>query len=212
MHRPSVVGPGRHHATASAPSGAVIRLLVVDDHPAVLAGLVAVLRSEPGLVPVGAAGRPDEALTRAEHRHADVALVDYHLQESDGLVLCRRLKALRRPPGVLVYSAFADKKLAIPAIVAGADALVDKGAPTDELLDAIRAVARGATTMPRVPPELMAATAARLDPVDLPILGMLMDRTPAAEIARVLRIDEPELESRLANMLQRLKVPPAPVT
>lgn len=187
------------------------RVVVVDDHPAVRAGLVAVLRSEPGLVPVDAVATPDQALTAAEQRHADVALVDYHLQESDGLVLCRRLKSLRQPPGVLVYSAFAEKGLAIPAIIAGADALVDKAAPTDELFEAIRTVARGATTMPALTPELMAATAARLDTADLPILGMLIDGTPPPEIARVLRFEAAELEGRLTEMLERLKLRPTPV-
>lgn len=189
----------------------MIRIVVVDDHPAVRAGLVAVLRAEPGLVPVDAVATPDEALTAAEQRHADVALVDYHLQESDGLVLCRRLKSLRPPPGVLVYSAFAQKGLAIPAIIAGADALVDKGTPTDMLFEAIRAVARGATAMPALTPDLMAATAARLDTADLPILGMLIDGTPPPEIARVLRFEAAELEERLTEMLERLKLRPAPV-
>lgn len=190
----------------------MIRIVVVDDHPAVRAGLVAVLRSEPGLVPVDAVGTSGDALMAVEQRHADVAIVDYHLQQSDGLVLCRRLKSLRRPPGVLVYSAFAEKGLAIPAIIAGADALVDKGAATDDLFAAIRTVARGATTMPALTPELMAATAARLETADLPILGMLVDRTPPPEIARVLQLDGGELEGRLTEMLARLTVRPGPVS
>ena len=189
----------------------MIRVLVVDDHPAVRAGLVAVLRSEPGLVPVAAVGAPDEALTAAAQLHVDVALVDYHLKESDGLMVCRRLKSLTEPPGVLVYSALAEKGLAIPAMIVGADALVDKGAPTDVLFEAIRTVARGAAAIPALAPELMAATAARLDTADLPILGMLMDRTPPPEIARVLRLEGGELEGRLTQMLERLKVRPAPV-
>lgn len=189
----------------------MIRVVVVDDHPAVRAGVLAVLRSEPGLVPVGAVAAPDEAVIAAEQRRADVALVDYHLKESDGLVLCRRLKSLQRPPGVLVYSAFAGKGLAIPAIIAGADALVDKGAPTDDLFEAIRTVARGTTAMPALTPELMAATVTRLDTADLPILGMLVDGTPPPEIARVLQLDGGELERRLSEMLERLKVRPSSV-
>ena len=180
-------------------------LVIVDDHPAVRVGLVAVLRSEPGLLPVGAVGTADEAVTAVKHLHAEVALVDYHLTESDGLVVCQRLKALHRRPGVVVYSAFAGSGLSIPAIIAGADALVDKAQPTDELFEAIRAVARRTATLPRVTPQVMAATAARLDAADLPILGMLMDGTPSPEIARVLGLDRSEVER---EMLQRLKVRP----
>ena len=186
------------------------RVVVVDDHPAVRAGLVAVLRSEPGLLPVRAVGTADDAVTAVRQLDAQVAVVDYHLQESDGLDVCQRLKSRERPPGVLLYSAFAEKGLAIPAIIAGADALVDKGCPTEDLFESIRRVARGAKTIPRVTPQLMSATAARLDPFDLPILGMLMDGTPEPEIARVLRIEDEELQARLAEMLQRLRVRPAP--
>ncbi len=187
------------------------RIVVVDDHPALRAGLLAALRSEPGLVPVATAETPDDGLVQAEQQRADVALVDYHLRESDGLAVCRRLKALPRPPAVLVYSAFAGKGLTIPATLAGADGLVDKGAPTDELFEAIRKVARGTMAMPKVTPELMATTAARLETTDLPILGMLMNGTAPEQIAGVLRLPERELDRRLTSMLQRLKVRPTPV-
>jgi DNA-binding NarL/FixJ family response regulator len=183
----------------------MIRVLVVDDHPAVRAGLVAVLRTEPGLVPVAAAADPDGALTEARRRHPDVALVDYHLREADGLLLCRDLKSLPAPPRVLIYSAFADAGLGLPATIAGADGLVDKGTPTDELFERVRTVARGGTAL-HVTAEAMTAAAARLETRDLPILGMLMVRTPTAEIAKVLRLDEGELGSRVEAMLKRLSI------
>ena len=184
----------------------MIRLLVVDDHPAVRAGLVAVLRTEPGLVPVAAAAHPDGALAEARRTHPDVALVDYHLRKGDGLLLCRALKSLPAPPRVLIYSAFAHQGLGLPARLASADGLVDKGAPTEELFERVRAAARGATALP-VSTEAMTAAATRLETRDLPILGMLMERTPTAEVARVLRLDERELDSRVEAMLRRLSVP-----
>jgi DNA-binding NarL/FixJ family response regulator len=57
----------------------MIRVLVVDDHPAVRAGLVAMLRAEPGLVPVASAADAEAAITAARHTEPDVAVVDYHL-------------------------------------------------------------------------------------------------------------------------------------
>jgi DNA-binding NarL/FixJ family response regulator len=188
---------------ATEPS--MIRVLVVDDHPAVRAGLVAILRTEPGLVPVAAAADPDGALTEARRRHPDVALVDYHLREGDGLLLCWDLKSLPAPPRVLIYSAFADANLGLPAAIAGADGLVDKGTPTHDLFERVRTVARGGTAL-QVTAEAMTAAAARLETRDLPILGMLMERTPTAEIAKVLRLDEGELGSRVEAMLRRLSI------
>jgi DNA-binding NarL/FixJ family response regulator len=183
----------------------MIRVLIVDDHPAVRAGLVAVMRTEPGLVPVAAAAGPDGALAEARRSHPDVALVDYDLRDGDGLLLCRELKSLPAPPRVLIYSAFADRGLGLPATIAGADGLVDKGARTEELFERVRAVARGGTVLP-VTAEAMTAAAARLETADLPILGMLMERTPRAEIAKVLRLDERELDGRVESMLRRLRV------
>jgi DNA-binding NarL/FixJ family response regulator len=183
----------------------MIRVLVVDDHPAVRAGLVAVLRTEPGLLPVAAAADPDGALAEPRWRHPDVALVDYHLREGNGLLLCRDLKSLPAPPRVLIYSAFADAGLCLPASIAGADGLIDKGTPTDELFERVRTVARGGTAL-QVTADAMAAGAARLETRDLPILGMLIQRTPTAEIAKVLRLDERELGSRVEAMLRRLSI------
>jgi DNA-binding NarL/FixJ family response regulator len=197
----------RTHTRSAVPASApgMIRVLVVDDHPAVRAGLVAVLRSEPGLVPVGAAADQDGALGEARRTRPDVALVDYHLRDGDGLLLCRDLKSLPAPPRVLIYSAFADAGLGLPATIAGADGLVDKGTPTEELFERVRTVARGGTAL-QVSAEARTAGAARLETRDLPILGMLMERTPRAEIAKVLRLDERELDSRVEAMLTRLRV------
>lgn len=190
--------------------GVMIRVLIVDDHPAVRTGLLAVIRGEPGLVPVGAAGTVSEGVAKARHTGCTVAVVDYHLGGEDGLDLCRALKALTPPPRVLIYSSFVSAGLAVPASLAGADGLVDKATPTDELLETIRAVARGRTAMPKLAPELMQASAARLDLDDLPILGMVLEGTPRADIAEVLSMSEEQLERRLSAMLERLRVPVSP--
>jgi len=69
----------------------VIRVAIADDHHAVRLGLHAAIRSEPGLVPVGAAsdGRGLAPLLRTTD--PDVVLLDYHLPDTDGLTLCRFL-------------------------------------------------------------------------------------------------------------------------
>src|SRR5918999_948512 len=109
--------PAPQSPSGAGPRGkAMIRVLVVDDHPAVRAGLVAMLRSEPGLVPVGAVGSAELA-----RDGTDVLLVDYDLPDSDGLTLCWDAKCREDPPAVLVYSAFARPRLTIAATLAGAD-------------------------------------------------------------------------------------------
>jgi DNA-binding NarL/FixJ family response regulator len=189
----------------------MIRILLVDDHPALRAGLTAVLRAEPGLVPLGTAASEEELWPALNRTRPDVVVLDYHVPPADGLQLCRRIKRTLPPPAVLLYSAYADASLMIPARLAGADGVVNKGAPANELYDAIRTVARGDSVMPPVSRELLDDANARLDPEDLPILGMVLDGTPDAEIAKTLGLSGDALTRRLDRMLGRLKVEvPAP--
>jgi DNA-binding NarL/FixJ family response regulator len=179
----------------------MIRLLVVDDHAAVRAGLIGLLRREPGLVPLGAVGSVEEALREARSVEPRVALIDYQLPDGDGLTLCRELKLLPKPPRVVLYSAFARPALAVAATLAGADGLVDKGVEVDDLFDAIRAVGRGEQALPSLEPEMVARCTARLDPDDVSIFGMLMSGTSRADVASVLSTGEQEVEDRLRGML-----------
>lgn len=179
----------------------MIRLLVVDDHAAVRAGLFGLLRREPGLVPLGAVGSVAEALREARSLEPQVALIDFQLPDGDGLTLCRELKLLPKPPRVVIYSAFARPALAVAAKLAGADGLVDKGVEVDDLFDAIRAVGRGEQALPPLEPEMISRCTTRLDPDDVSIFGMLMSGTSIADTASVLSSDERAVEERLRKML-----------
>ena len=184
----------------------MIRVLIVADHPALQAGLTAVLKSEPGLVPVGAAQSEFELWPALTRTRPDVVLLDYHLPPADGLALCRRLKRQVPAPAVILFSAYADANLAIPAWLAGADGLVNKGASANELHEAIRTVAKGREVMPPVTRELLDAAGSRVPDEDLAILGMALDHTSHADIAETLRLSPDELDVRLDRMIDRLKV------
>jgi DNA-binding NarL/FixJ family response regulator len=182
----------------------VIGVLIVDDHPAVRAGVVALLRREPGIVPVGAVQGAHDAMMHVERTRPDVALLDYALGDGDGIALCYELRSRPAPPSVLLYSAFADDRLAVAARVAGSDGVVSKGSPADELCAAIRAAASGRLAAPRASRGAFSVAGARLHPADLPILGMLNERVPRAEISEVLGLSEQELDSRTRQILARL--------
>jgi DNA-binding NarL/FixJ family response regulator len=183
----------------------VIRVAVVDDHHAVRLGLRAALLSEPGLEAVGSATSAADADPLLHRTRPDVVLIDYQLPGEDGLTLCRRVKSGIPAPGVVLYSAFADAAMTVPAIVAGVDAIVHKAGQTRDLFDAIRRAARGDTTLPEIDEALLQAAGQALDPGDLPLLGMLIHRTPPAEIAATLRIEPAELDRRIDGMLRRLR-------
>ena len=188
----------------------MITVAVIDDHQAVRLGLRSALLSEPGLEPVGSAADAGEAAVLMYRTRPDVVLLDYRLPDTDGLTLCRRLKSDVPAPAVVLYSAFADPTMTVPAIVAGADAIVHKGGQTRELFDAIRQTARGDKALPPISEPLLEAAAQALDPEDLPLLGMLVNRTSPADIAATMRLERGQLDRRIAGMLSRLKVPVPP--
>jgi len=187
----------------------MIRVAIVDDHPAVRLGLETAVRSEPGLVPVGGAETPEEVAPLVYRTRPDVVLLDYHLPRRDGLALCREIKSRAPAPKVLLYTAFADASLLVPAIIAGADGVLDKSLPSLELFEAIRRAARGEDLIPAPDPDLLELAGRGLDSEDLPILGMLMAREPRADIARTLQLEPEELSRRVTGILGRLRAPAA---
>jgi DNA-binding NarL/FixJ family response regulator len=182
-----------------------VRLMVVDDHPAVRWGLEQLLEAQRDFsvnaVCIGAEG----VLARAEAERIDVAIVDYALGGRNGLWVCRELKRLPRPPRVIIFSAFADDHLAACCIVADADAVLNKGVLGSDLCDAVRSVIRGRRRLPRVSPQLAAALRRRLEDDEQMLFGMLLAGIPRAEICPILGISVRELASREDAMLRKLE-------
>jgi DNA-binding NarL/FixJ family response regulator len=183
----------------------VTRIAIVDSQPAVRAGLTMLLRTEPGLVPVGTATGAHDGFELVERLSPSVVLLEQHLLDGDGLSLCRRLKALPRPPHVILYTADPDGELVLLARVACADGMVDKAAAPEELFEAIRVVARGGSALPPLEPEMLDAAAHAVDPEDLALLAMLVDGTPASDAADTLRLDPRKVGRRIERLLGRLR-------
>jgi DNA-binding NarL/FixJ family response regulator len=185
----------------------MIRVFVVDDHPALQAGLNAVLRAEPGLVPVGSAASAEEALEGIDRERPDVVLVDYQLQGGDGMQVCHRARLREWAPRTILYSGYASEGLALPALVAGAHGVVSKNAPAEDLFEAIRQVARGGALLPPASRRILEESVERLDPEsELPVFGMLVEGTRLDEVAEVLGIDRSELLARAESILGKLRV------
>jgi DNA-binding NarL/FixJ family response regulator len=191
--------------SAALASVAPIRLLVVDDHPAVRRGLFELLEDQPDFKVVAAVGTAEEAMAVAERERLDVAVVDYQLPGRNGLWVSRKLKRLTQPPRVLIYSAYYDGVLAASAVVAEADGLVSKGGPGAELCEAVRTVACGRPSLPVVPWQLAETMRRRLGDEEQAIFGMTLAGIAPAEIAQTLGLSSAGLESRLWEMLRKLE-------
>jgi DNA-binding NarL/FixJ family response regulator len=118
----------------------LIRAVVVDDHPAMRAGIAAVLDQAPDIEASGEAASGAELWPLIQRTAPDVVVMDWHLPGDDGLVLCHRLKRRRPDIGVVLFSAYADEWLVVPALLAQADALLPKRALAQTLYETLRTV------------------------------------------------------------------------
>jgi DNA-binding NarL/FixJ family response regulator len=190
----------RRHAMSRS-----IRVVVIDDHEAVRAGLERVVSRSPDLELVAAL--PDDCglLSLVGLERVDVVVLDYDLERGGGLSLCLRLKQRAEPPAVVIYSGYAGPALAFAATIAQADAVLNKAEPVEVLLGSIRRLAAGERLLGSPPTDLLEAAAARLPAEDLPIMALLGDGVDAGEIARALGVSLAEVARRGQRVVGRLQ-------
>jgi DNA-binding NarL/FixJ family response regulator len=120
-----------------------IRVLLVDDHAVVRAGLKAVLGAAPDVDVVGEASDGAIALDLVTRLSPDVVVMDLTMEEMDGIATTRALLERENAPKVLVLTMHAEEEYLIPVLEAGASGYLMKSAADRQLLDAVRTVARG---------------------------------------------------------------------
>ena len=183
----------------------MLRVAILDDHPAVLAGLRRLIEAEHDMAVVAAAATPAQLANQIDGVRVDVLVLDYDLADADGLAYCRRVKSRPRPPRVVIYSADATPALTLAARAAQADGVIGKAEPIPLLLSSIRRVAQGEAVMPPVRHDAYEALIARIDDEDLPILAMLLDGESLDAIAATLRLDRTEVGWRAQRIVGRLR-------
>jgi DNA-binding NarL/FixJ family response regulator len=183
----------------------MLGVALLDDHPAVLAGLRRLIEPQPDLTVIAAAPTAAELSQQLDGARPDVLVLDCDLARGDGLSHCQRIKRRERPPAVVIYSAYVGHALVLAARAAGADAVVDKAEPVQNLLAAIRRVAADEQTLPAVSRDAYQAAVATLDDEDLPVLAMLLDREPIDAIAHTLRTSPTEVSWQAQRIVGRLR-------
>lgn len=187
----------------------MIRVVVVDDHPVVRAGLRAVLDASTEIEVVGEAGDAASALTTIEAHRPEVVVLDMHLGTGpDGIEVLRQLQAVDGRPRVLIVTVF-DNDLDIDAALsAGAAGYLLKDAPEGELVAAVCSIAAGEQPLdPRVATRI-AARYRRSDdlpsPRELEVLAAAAEGHDNASIARRLFISQATVKSHLASLFTKL--------
>ena len=184
----------------------MIRVIVVDDHPALRAGLQTVLESEPGIVFAGESNGEEESLWPLLRRvEPDVVLLDYHLPRGDGLQLCYRIKQNVPAPRVIIFSAYASPDLIVPAQLAHADGLMNKGVGARELFETIRRIAKGEQLLGDASAAVLREAMGRIPDEERALAGMLLDGTTELEAARTLRLDVKDVRHAVQRTLSALR-------
>jgi len=184
----------------------VLRVALLDDHPAVLAGLRRLIELQADMAVIAAAPTAAALSQQLEGARADVLVLDYDLARGDGLMHCLRVKRRHpRPPRVIIYSAYPAHSLVLAARAAGADGVVDKAEPVQHLLDVIRGAVASESAMPAVPHEAYETAVANLDDEDLPVFAMLLDGASLDAMAHALQRSRTELSWRSERIVGRLR-------
>lgn len=184
----------------------MIRIVVVDDHPIVRKGIVALLSDEPDLEVVAEAAHGTEALAQVNKHHPDLVLTDLRMPGIDGTALTAELVA--QGVRVLVLTTYETDAAIVGAIEAGAHGYLLKASPPDEILAGVRAVASGHTALsPAVAVALVqAARRPALSPRELEVLGLVAQGHSNPEIAAALFIGEATVKTHLQHVFEKLGV------
>ncbi len=191
-----------------------IRILVSDDHAIVRKGIRAMLEIVPDIEVVGEAANGREAVIEVERLHPDVILMDLVMPEMDGIEAIRRIKAHQSEARILVLTTFAGEDKIFPAIQAGALGYHLKDSDPEELVQAIRQVYRGESSLHPIiarkvlqelsNPSERPPTPDPLTQREVEVLRLVAQGRDNREIAEKLVISEATVRTHVSNILAKL--------
>ena len=192
-------------------STAAIRVIVVDDHAVVRAGLSQLLCGADAIDVVGQAADGAEAIELAERLAPDVVVMDLQMPGMDGVEATRRLVDQGGAAQVLVLTSFSDSERIVAALDAGAVGYLLKDSDPEELLAGVRAVHRGESPLhPRAARQLLSArstsAATGLTAREREVLALVRAGLANKQIARRLGISERTVKAHLTSVFQRIGV------
>lgn len=193
----------------------MIRVVVVDDHPVVLAGLSALIGADDEMEVIGVAGTVTAALDLPDEPVPDLCVLDLRLPDGDGVALGLRLRARWPQVKLVILTMSREPATVLRSLAEGVDSYLVKDSPPAELIGAIRATATGAVVLSSGASASVriAASAApdpdllgRLDARDREILALLVQGLSTHQVAGRLFLAPKTIRNRVSEMLGKLDV------
>ena len=206
-----------HHPRRRLPDMSTIRVLLVDDHRLVRAGLRALLRSLGGIEVVAEAGNGYDALQLAEQHHPDIVIMDVGMEGLNGLEAASRMAKTVPAPRIIILSMHANEEYVRRALLAGATGYLLKGAEPAELEIALQAVMRGETYLTpavskQVVQDYLHGGGVKSDPLrDLTprqreVLQLIAEGNSTKDIAHKLSLSIKTVETHRGELMNRLDI------
>lgn len=193
----------------------MIRLLVADDHPVYLSGLRALLDAEPDMTVVAVASTGVAAHKAAIDQVPDVAVLDVSMPDGDGLWVAAQLRTASLPTKTLILTMYDDDEKALAAVRAGAHGYAVKRAGGDDIVAAVRAVARGdaifgsaiaARLLSRFAHGAANSPFPQLTDREHEVLALLARGLDNPAIARRLGVSGKTVRNHVSNVIAKLQV------
>jgi two-component system NarL family response regulator len=188
--------------------GALIRIVIADDHPIVRDGLKAVINDQPDMEVVAEAANGKETVQLALQHRPDVLLIDLRMPQLNGVEAINAIRTDWPQVRIIILTTYDGDEDIYRALQAGAQAYLLKGMPRAELLDTIRAVHAGRK---RIPPAIAAKLAERiaaseLTERELEVLELIVAGQSNKEIGNSLSITEGTVKAHVNSVLGKLGV------
>lgn len=196
----------------------MIRVILVEDHALVRAGLRALLERAGDIHVLGEASNGQEGVEMTKSLKPDVVIMDIMMPRLNGIQAAEHIQNLKLPANVLLLSMYSEEGLVHQALQSGAKGYVLKTSVSEELLEAVRIVARGETYLSTAVSTILVESAFHsstsqsnnpldnLSPREKEILQLIAEEYTSIEIANLLTISEKTVEKHRANLMEKLHV------
>jgi DNA-binding NarL/FixJ family response regulator len=187
---------------------AVIRVLIVDDHPIMRVGIAAIVNAQPDMKVAGQAGNVAEALKLFDEQQPDLTLMDLRLPDKSGVEAIRLIRARAPRARVIVLTTYEGDEDIHQALEAGARGYLIKGMPHDALVKALYRVHAGQRFIPQPVSEALSSRlpGSHLSQREQQVLQLMFGGKSNREIAEELDIKEATVKSHVSVILMRLNV------